>query len=97
MAFGTMVSLLLALQRVIARRRSPDSLFSAPDLYYAGQSGSCAARTGYSTCAAYVAAAPASAFSEAYWTLRSVQVYKAGRKPRAVYASTAGAAPTTAA
>lgn len=34
----------------------------------------CLAQTGYSSCASYVAENP-SAFSDAYWALRSIKVY----------------------
>ncbi|ORY83497.1 concanavalin A-like lectin/glucanase domain-containing protein [Leucosporidium creatinivorum] len=44
------------------------------NLSYAGQSYSCAAKTGYSTCEAYVRA-NGGAFRQAYWTIRDIKVY----------------------
>lgn len=40
-----------------------------------GQAQSCAARTGYSTCEAFVRAS-GSSFNEAYWEVKSLQVYQ---------------------
>lgn len=42
-----------------------------------GQEQSCAARTGFSTCEAFVRAS-GSAFSEAYWEINSVRIYQLG-------------------
>ncbi|KAF8238374.1 hypothetical protein L208DRAFT_1242607 [Tricholoma matsutake] len=42
-----------------------------------GQEQSCAQRTGYSTCEAFVRAS-GSSFNEAYWEVRSVKVYQTG-------------------
>jgi len=47
----------------------------AQDMSYAGQTeGSCASRTGYSTCAEYVAS-EARDFKHAYWRIASLSIY----------------------
>lgn len=45
------------------------------DLSYAGGKGSCAAKTGFSTCEAFVANS-GSQLSELYWTINSIKIYK---------------------
>ncbi len=45
------------------------------DMSYCGQDGSCADKTGYSSCAEYVQA-NGDAFHEAYWEINSIKVYE---------------------
>lgn len=45
------------------------------DSGYAGQSQSCAAKTGYSTCSSYVRN-EGKKFTEAYWEVKSVKYYQ---------------------
>jgi len=49
-------------------------LLPPSDLSYAGQSYSCAAKTGYATCEEYVRA-NGGAFRQAYWMLKDMKVY----------------------